>query len=334
MALPTLEKTWQYTVNQLSITTGTALGDARKITRAIKDALLALASNPYTVIGSSDSVTSNMSGTDLWDSDTDLVYAAANGTAHSWIVLEQDAINASTQILISLVGNTNTNGAFASIYLSPSVGFGTANGGTDGSNVNRPTATDEILINVPTNGYLTGSTSTAGRAGDWVYHFMTSPDGQCTRILIRQPGTAFTAFFVLDKPRTPVSSWTSPVVSMWHSNTTNATAYADLLVLAKLKGRANAASMDLFITSEGWANLAGGQNLTGINEIQSEWELFQAGLASATVGNRGRHGSLFDLYWCSSSLTEGDSFPSDGTRQFTSVGDLVVPWNGTVMRLA
>ncbi len=54
MALPTLEKTWQFAVNQVVTATGSTLNDRRKALYNIKAAMTGFANNPWVVVMSSD----------------------------------------------------------------------------------------------------------------------------------------------------------------------------------------------------------------------------------------------------------------------------------------
>ena len=72
MALPTLEKTWQFNVNQAIATTGVVNTDAQNLLFRIKQTLIGFSSNPWTVVRSSNSVTTGAS--DLWVAASNLIF--------------------------------------------------------------------------------------------------------------------------------------------------------------------------------------------------------------------------------------------------------------------
>ena len=52
-------------------------------------------------------------------------------------------------------------------------------------------------------------------------------------------------------------------------------------------------------------------------------------ISSKTVGSKGRHGSLFDIWWKPVGLMNGHTFPNSATtKQFVVVGHLILPWKG------
>jgi len=91
----------------------------------------------WTVVGSSDSVSANLTGSDFWTGSFDAtkIVRAAAGTAHSWIVLQSPA-NFGMWLCIDYIANDTTM----------SFTFATA-AFTGGSTTARPTSTKEIKIN-------------------------------------------------------------------------------------------------------------------------------------------------------------------------------------------
>jgi len=57
------------------------------------------------------------------------------------------------------------------------------------------------------------------------------------------------------------------------------------------------------------------------------------GLVCHDSPNRGRHGQVFDLWYVPEQLVTGDTFPSDGTRLYAVIDDVLVPWNGDVVKV-
>lgn len=322
MTLPVLSKSWVYLANQTIPAQGTTLATKQKMLRAIKNGLKGFASAPWTHVASSDSVATS-SGTDLWDADTDLVWANA-GSAHSWIVLAQTGIAAGFQLLISCEG-ADANGRTLTIVVSPSVGF------TGGTITARPTASDEVVI--ISNVHWEGSFSSNVQ---FVFHLAHSTDGQCTRFFIYQ-ANLLVAFGIFDKAANPVTGWTIPWVGFWFgTGTTPAASLALLTNVATAPIKARLASTDFLcwftVEAASGASLSSLTSfLTGANDISGEWPIFTIGLISNTVGVKGKHGTVFDLFYGLAASGEGDTYPNDATKQFVTFGDLVHPWNGTTL---
>jgi hypothetical protein len=46
------------------------------------------------------------------------------------------------------------------------------------------------------------------------------------------------------------------------------------------------------------------------------------------VGQKGFHGHIFDMYCTARAISNGNSFPSDGTKSWINFGQFAFPWNG------
>jgi hypothetical protein len=329
MALPILVKTWQFSVNNTVAPQGSALATARLTIRtAIKDVLKGFGLNPWTVTGSSDSVSSGLDASDRWDSDTDLVWANA-GTAHSWIVLRQTGIATNFELCIDLTG-ASANGTSMVCVVSPSSGF------TGGTTLNRPTATDEQVLS---------STSWGGNGTDihTTVHAMQSTDGQCTRLIVCQDNRA-TGFMVFDVVKNPVSGWSNPSYSIVIANNVSSLApvMASMFLAANARGRAGAVNMSLY-TSTLVAGTGSNNNLPSLqsfhNDMDMQFPLFPMGIVSDTVGARGRHGELFDIWYGLTSNTSDRnsggirvgsvSYSDNINKKFAQFGNVIVPWDGS-----
>lgn len=344
MPLPSLEKTWQYDVNNVQAATGTSLTTHRQLWRAIKNGLLGFGTLPWTVEYSCDSTVAGSAadGIDRWDSDTDLVWqSAASGTARSWFVLSNtDGV----QMLWECRAQTTSTGKSMGIYISPSAGF------TGGTTTQRPTATDEIAL-------LSGDSSTlshigAGQASNttdfaYAWHILHSNDGLVTMVVICQGGNC-SGFWYFGRMSQPVSGWTTPVGHAVFSGlsgtspgriTYNETADKNSTNASNLRTGAlfNAVTADWFPCSIAiGASAANSSEPSGrvilvANELSTEWELPQVSVGCTVSGARGMsHGRLFDVRWVSSARADGDTFPGDGSRTRVVMGPFVIPWDGSV----
>lgn len=322
MPLPTLVKSWQFQVNQTVPSQGSGLATERRVIRIVKDVLKAFASNPWSVRGSSNGVAAAMDSTDRWASDADIV-KAASGTAHSWIVLRQTGIATNFELCIDMNSASQTA---ASFVVSPSVGF------SGGSTTARPTAADEIVL-------INASAWIDANDVQHQIHAMQSTDGQCTRLQIWRGGTNQCTFMLFDRPQNPPAGWTNPSVSFVIPATSGyAGAYTNLISVVNGRGRGSA-TFNIFMTGENNTNAQGSFNLCASdptqgmgsvpNDFDGQWPFYPVGIGSVSANHRGRHGTLFDLWWRPIAVNDADSFPNNAaTRQFMALGNLIFPWVG------
>lgn len=320
MGLPTFTKTWYFNANNKlnstgGLAAGNALGDNQQLMFFIKDQLCNWGN--WTVIGSSNSVASSMDGTDRWLGPANIIWAQT-GVAQSWIVLERSD-NGFQVCLDCNTGGTATN-AYANISGS-FVGYGTAAGGTDGSVTTRPTATDEVVI----INNLAWHNMTAANPFTVAVHTMTSSDGVAQRIIVYQSAVPV-LYIAFETVANPVTGWSNPFVWCWLVNTTT---YATLNDAAVFRGCHNSSWFTAYLSTEGYVDGALGQRITVANDLSSDYAIAPVGILSDTPGLRGRHGNLYDLWFGSTTPTDGDKYPDTGTKLAVTFGDLVFPWNGS-----
>ena len=322
--LPTLTKTWQFSVNN---TTGAVSGieNNRTWIRTVKDAMLAFASTPWTMRYSCNSVTAGAAGdgVDRITANANLVWANA-GTAHSWLVLRQTGIATNYELLISCEA-ASAGGAVLLIVVSPSAAF------TGGTTTARPTATDEIILSSGNWGV------TLNLALRW--HLQQSTDGQCTRLFTYVSGVLQNAI-ILDKPANAVTGWSNPSISYAGLSTALTPAVLGAitgalnvrigsvsgLVSMSAEGLIAGAANVSFQTNTNWGNIA--------NEVSGEWPMLPLGAICVTSTVRGRHGTFQDLWTASGGANTGDTYPSGASNQFAQFGALIVPWNGSAVQLS
>lgn len=316
---PSLTKSYQYNVNQAIVNNGPALSTSQNMIWAIYQALIGFTLFPWTVVSSNN-----------FGSAAALV-ANSNGSAHSWIVLKQVGVSANFQILITLTGNFTI-----SVLMSPSVGF------TGGTTLLDPTASDSVPI-------LTGANfGTAGGLSftqPYKLHVMQSTDGAVTRGFITAASgssgvSVCLGFFSFEQPQNPVTGWTNPCVGTWVASTS-----ADILTGNALNTTASAqgrgvSTMALFWTGEASNNVLVNKVLAVPNDLNQEWPQLPVGLFSTTASNRGRHGSLYDVWWGAYNLPTGTQYVgtvasvASQPYGFAQFGTIVVPWNGTLLQVA
>jgi hypothetical protein len=317
MDIPSLQKTWQFDVNQATGGTGNAETDNADVWVKIKDAIIGLASGDWTVAASSDGTGGNADLNDNWGSYSDIDWNTA-GNAHSWVVLANSSTGA--QICMDCEC-ASTASEQAEIYMSPGGQYVLAGLST----LNRPAAADEVNVNPGAVGWGGDSAAYNG-----FVHVMGSDDGECTRVVHCRVGFA-TGLWIFDEVRDPVTPWANPRVA---TATGQLSTEADYLTYANYNDVANlygvaASSFDAFMTSEGYIASAVGQRIGTADSQSGGWPMCPMGICSETALNVGRKGSLYDIYWGSITRVTGDSYPDDGTYQFAQFGDIILPWNGT-----
>jgi hypothetical protein len=307
-ALPTLTKTWTGGFAHTQVAPqGSFLLDIQHTFRvAIVNALLALTGAP-TVRGSSDSSTSNLTGTNLWSADNKLVFNTA-GNAHSWIVLKFGSGKFELCIDLNVSGGTG-----ASVILSIA-GF------TGGTTTARPTATDEkVLISSSAVG-LSAATDISRFTHIWMPN-----DGSSLRIAQFETGT-FVTWWHIDIPNPATVGWTSPYVAFVGAQTPTITNFSGT---ARMLAQAPGGAMTMFLTGEG--NSAGllASTLTTIGGVDAGFYIGPMGCCQTTGAQLGCKGNLVDCFWVSTGQATGAFAPSSGSATWVVVGNTLQPWDGT-----
>jgi hypothetical protein len=323
MPAPAKTKTWQYNVNQLLAYTGVGATNVQQNVRRIKTSLISFGTLPWTVSGSCNSVATGMDGVDRWTSDANLVWASG---VHSWDRAQTDGYRAKFEICIDL----NTAGANQlSCVMSNSVGFGVANGGTDGTTSARPTATDERVL------LTTGTWSDGGGTTSMAMHAMQSSDGQCTRIALMQSMQP-TTIICFEKAANVVSGWTNPAVGTWKASGgagTSVATYANFVNTQSMLFKHSTTLGTTFLAGEGYGALNLGSNLVSPHDVTFEWPMSPVTLTSTLTNVRGNLGTLQDFYLGSTGVGSGSGYDSGGVpNSWVQMGVLVWPWNGTAVQ--
>lgn len=307
--LPTPNKTYQITQEYITGASGTEVG--QKYYLAFKNRLTGPVLNPWVVMRSCAKVggtTWTTSASDLWTSYNE-VYFGDSGK-YPWVVMKQSAIAPNFQVLFWCRSAVSWD-----MYVSESAGF------TGGSELVRPTATDEIQI------CTNEETGTSGY--DNVHQFVwVSTDGEVTFLVSYNSNRTY-VFLTVQKPKNPVSGWVNPwfVTVMGSSNATWHPLTPDQL---EDTGYTKAARGDLRYTYEGISTLAMGEDtFTGPDDINAgtPYNLYPIGLLSETLGFRGRKGEVYDAWF--TVWNDESTMPDDLSRQFIVCDRLALPWDGS-----
>lgn len=174
-------------------------------------------------------------------------------------------------------------------------------------------------------------------------HLMISSDGENTRLVGTYNGVA-SLFWFDETVLNPHPSWSAdpvtPVITgMADSDGLQTATYAKLNDTAYCIGtRIPSAdpdipdnhSVDIYLTSEGYGTATNGENLTVPNELTGEWPFYPIGLFTTALTSKSRLGQLADIWWTSTGVIQGTTFPDDLTRQYISIGSIILPWNGDI----
>lgn len=312
MGLPSLAKSWQFSVNNSNGSLGTATISAQRMWRLVMAQLFAFGSGAPTCLGSSNSVAAALDNTNRWSADGNVVAANA-GTAHSWIVFKMaSGFGTNVQFCIDLANSNTVQGG--NLIMSVSSGF------TGGTTLNRPTAADEIVV--ATNvGMVPNNTNNS------VWHMWLSTDGSIFKLFTYSNNTQ-TATMWLEKAVSTSAGWTIPAVATLSINTP---IYGQLFGATSfgLTAKGPSGTMLLGVTTEAYGSQALGQTMTAADGIDGGFPFTTMGLYSPTVGMTGQHGRLTDIWFGSTVTNDGDTYPNDASKQFVTFADIILPWNGT-----
>jgi len=319
MSLPTLTKTWQFSVNNLMPAVGANAPTATQVLVKLKDILKGLASSPWTVQYSCDGTTAGTAGdgVDRWPS-TGYTF----NSNYCWTVLKQ-AGSASSNLQICIVCAFGGSSRF---YVSPNAGF------TGGTTSAAPTATDSISYGGTTNA-LVVSTVSANRA----LHAMQSTDGKCTRYFLTRSGRV-EAIFLHDQILNSVVGLTYPEVYCGTpypnpSSVVNMQSASLTPVAGNFNFYQSGAWVSAAMTAEGFYTgpaTASSPAGSAANDFTGEWPMFPLGYFGVTSGSRGRLGTATDLWLGNDGVANCSAYPNDTSYQFAQYGNLILPWNGTV----
>lgn len=349
MALPPLDKTWQFVVNQVYTQTPTRTVNPN-LWRLFKNSLLTFASGGWAVWYSCNHSVAGTAGdgVDRWVTDADVAWGAPNSATRSWMVLKNNVTG--VQLLMCCGGVEqgaqnlfNGDATHPGLCLSPAVGF-------TGGATNTPPAVPSDGIRIDQVNGLTslGDQYTLSVGG--AYHLLQSTDGQCTRMAVMDTGVVIGLTFFCEYLKNP--TYSPAIVGGTKSNSSigaessaliNGWSITAALANATLGGRNPTAPNGDVIFTGGFT--AEGYNSNGswspvdtlipvASDLTLNFPLAPVGFMSLFPGARGRHGQFFDMWMGSGGVNNGDTYPNDTSRAFAQFRDFVLPWNGSVVSTA
>ena len=309
MALPVWQKSW----NLLHWKGGFEADSTQNnesVMVAFKDLLKA--SGHWTVIGSSDGSTWNMTGTDLWTG----VAAMSN---QNWIVLQNTNIGAAGafQICLDFLGSSYAGNV--RIYFSPGGNF--VSDGTTSTSV-PPVASDRRQYRDSFLG--SGGNDTGDRFVDLWY----STDGTAWRAIAHgNQGADLNQMWVLEEATSPRTDWTDnylfysadPVLANWTSGINDPWVTAD--------GIETTMRMTAEGNNSGW--LVEQDGCAYINE-DDEWVMQKALYWFCNNSRKyGIWGKPTDWWFVNNALATKTLLPSTGATTHIIYHNVVLPWDNT-----
>lgn len=302
---PSRSRPWSGDVNNAVAQQADALATNRKLLREI--VTVGLLAAGAEVHYSCDSVVAGTVGDGInrWDSDTDLVFAAA-GVAHSWMVLRlPEAAFGDLQLLIDL--ESSATGSSASIYISVA-------GYTGGSTTTRPaapSANDEFEIT------WGGAQVLEVTNGPYTWHLLWAADGSAIRLFVERAAGDVVAVCLLETVARAPAEWFIPVAAGWTFATGGGAGESAMWSGGTLRGHhaGTGTTIALQAPLPSVATDLGGRTLLCP--------------AQASLNVPGTPLGVFrDLYFVDVSIPNLRTYPAGTSRRWMTFDDMVVPWPG------
>jgi hypothetical protein len=187
-----------------------------------------------------------------------------------------------------------------------------------------PTAADKVVLSA---NVMFANNSTPYSQYGHVWH---STDGLSTIIVIGRGG-GVPSFFMITQAYSADAHWTHPWVaaakfSLGSSSIMNHTTFHT--VSANTVAVINGVQSNLFWTGDIYnSKIAEAQSFA--DDLNGGYSLAQVGLVSETVGTRGKRGVIPDVWFGSPTPASGDCYPSDGSKSFVHLNEIILPWDGS-----
>jgi hypothetical protein len=170
-------------------------------------------------------------------------------------------------------------------------------------------------------------------------NIMHSTDGLHTRMFIARWNTV-TGIFMLENAVDADSGlyWTIPWIllnlfTFGYGASSDRATRAVLQDIANIKTRIGAVDTSLFCSSEGYASQALTERIVR-DDLTGDYPMIPIGLVSETVGTRGKRGRLQDIWFGTPRVSPGYTYPIDNSRKFIQLGEVIMPWNGSILQMA
>lgn len=332
------ERTWGFSANNLY--SPSSLADTAKFTLWFIKAVLTgqigglTGTGLWTVEGSSDAVTGGMDGVDRWTSTYTpslIVRAAAQGTAHSWIVIKSPVLSTgvTARILLDYVSSVDQTALCNH----------SRNAFTGGSNLNGPSGTG---VGALTGTALTSATqicsASAGAGIIHKYNCILSTSGDFVLWHIRTGGTSLSrpelGMMVFGPTQTKAADQ-NPYWA-WKGFADNGCGITGSTMLSTGSVCSVANYVGTVVGSAFVVPIAGNFGMDTVDNTLVDFPLYVNVGPTGTIGIRGRLPDLGVTPTQSSSISTGvGSVVRDAQNNiiYTTIGCLIVPFN-TIMDVA
>jgi hypothetical protein len=340
MAMPTNSKTWLHDVNNV-VNNGDISLDARDILFNLVRQLVAFG---CTVRRCSywDGAAFQLADSDNWTVATNIVWRTNSSTDgdKSWVVIRLPSIFGPTfDILISCR-------RYSATFTSTMVSFTDKGFNLNGTSTTVPTVVSGTATVV--SAYPVSSAAaniTPGTTAKKLWNCSVSSDSKCFRFWIMSESLCC-GYFEFSKMKNPASGLasTDDWVMIWNylgaAASTNVTTYARLFTTPTNVYGDVAAFGVIGLEPSGecrlGATLPASAQYTSVPNPQDSntYPLLPVGLWSVASNTYayGRFGEIFDMWWASSVLANGSTFPGDGSKTHIKLGEaIVVPWEAGVI---
>lgn len=318
-------KTWLFT-KRLYPYLGVSDQGMRNFQWGMKDTLVAMG---WTVEGGY----SNEGGMGLHNNDQFDVWPdrlTMGGTTDTWMHLKAPVASPMTAEVA--FGATFSGGAPENLYrmnihVSTGAGFGTVNGGGNGSSTTGPTATDQHVYNV-----WGSSTTTSSTADTTSWYGAHTTDFKHYRLICFQQRVLIMqlSFDIPNNPRADFDD--ADVVHSWRHSGGNVTDPGatvldqDFYTSALYKARVGGNNRSLYLGTPGYANLGLQSHNTVLED--NKMIVHPCDLYNNTLNEKGYMGTIPDLYYGNNNqiaVLLGDSV--GGAANWISGGSMITPWD-------
>jgi hypothetical protein len=166
---------------------------------------------------------------------------------------------------------------------------------------------------------------------------LLSADGNNIRFFLASSGQVSTAW-IIGKSTVFDSAWTTPHVgiALTTSLGSNVLTTNNLNNNANFKGRA-ASAADFFLATMSFNGSLACALLTSADDQSGAWPFLGQALVTITAANRGMKGYLVDVWYGSTTVASGSSYPNSppaDQHQFAQFGVLISPWFKSAAQLS
>jgi hypothetical protein len=295
----------------------------------------------WTVQLSSDAASAGAA--DYWIDTGDLNWGTTG--ARSWIVLRNDNLGPTHfEVLLECKWYSSGYESHLAVRYAPAGDYSGGNTTTAPTCSNEQTLNATIAANYQACFISDGVTNCYPR----FWHYMYSNDGQCHRFFMTQGGINNCAL-CFERIKNPVAGLAAAdqFVVFYYPDQGNDSISANvskfttavLNAVAALKSYvAGSGAITYYATGEfcGAGSKPINDLLVAPNPNDGDsWPVMPVGLVTLTNAAYayGRNGELFDIWWAPTSRMTGHTYPADGSNQFIQLGEMILPWDGSVPRV-